>query len=84
MSATELPNGVVLGFSVTSVAGEGTEGEALALTVVSFEFQVAPGSTATQSFILHRDDGRDLRAALKNPLSLPNPKQTTLPIEEIQ
>lgn len=64
---TQLPDAIVVAYAASSMRVTGTEGEEHAVVVVEMQFQMAPGEVGQQSFLLHKDDARGLRAALKNP-----------------
>ena len=76
----QLPNGVVTAYGVSALDATGSEGELVRLVILSVEFQAAPGMSASQNFILHKDDARDLRAGLKKPRYVAG----EVSIEEIQ
>ena len=63
----DLPNAVVNGWAVTGLDATGSEGERHALVAVTFEFQIAPGWVGRQSFIMAKDDAKNLRKDLKSP-----------------
>jgi len=63
----DLPNAVVNGWAVTGLDATGSEGELHALVAVTFEFQIAPGWVGRQSFIMAKDDAKNLRKDLKSP-----------------
>ncbi len=68
--AIDLPNVLVTGFAVNSAAFTGTEGEALAYTVLSFELALPDGSAARQSFMVPKRLAKLLRNQMKRPVPL--------------
>ena len=74
VDVVHLPEATVLGWATTSMRVVGSDGAEYATVVLDLQFQLEPGKVGQQSFLLHRDDARSLRADLKNPRS--NDKET--------
>ena len=73
-----LPNAVIVAWGTQSLRVTGTNGEEHACVTLDLQFQVEPGKVARQSFLMHKDDARRLRADLKNPQpTTPSKEETT-------
>ena len=70
-----LPDVTTTAWAIHSHRTPGTEGESQAIVLMTLEFQAAPGHVARQTFILHKDDAKQIRADLKNPPAIQIPEE---------
>lgn len=68
----QLPEAVIVAYGVSALRVTGEDGVEYATVVLDLQFQIAPGMVAQQSFLMHKSDAADLRAALKNPQTQDN------------
>lgn len=76
----QLPPATVVAFGTQSMRVKGTDGEEYAVVTLDLQFQPEPGKVFQQTFMLHKEDARSLRDALKNPQQVstdPKEDQTT-------
>ena len=63
----ELPPATVVAYGTQSMRVRGSDGEEYAVVTLDLQFQIEPGKVGQQTFMLHKDDARKVREALKNP-----------------